>query len=421
MRTPRRCLRIAALILLAASSVRAEEKPFSLKDGDRVVFYGDSITDQRLYTTFTESYVVTRFPAWNVAFTHSGWGGDRVTGGGGGPIDVRLGRDVVPYKPTVVTVMLGMNDASYRLFDEKIFGTYKDGYQHLVSALKKDLPGVRLTLIGPSPFDDVTRPPMFEGGYNAVLVRYSQFVKELAQKEGGEFADLNTSVVEATRRANETDHNLAVQLNPDRVHPGPSGQLLMAGALLKAWNAPAVVSAVELAGDQGKAVKAENTKVTDLKVSDGTFSWTQEDAALPFPLNLGDAATALALKSSDFLKDLDRQTLTVSNPAASEYRLKIDGNEVGTFTRDQLAAGVNLADIETPMLRQAREVHGRTLKHNEIHFTRWRMIQVPMHDADKEKLAKVMEALDSIEGDVVKQQHQAAQPKPHRFELSPKS
>src|SRR5437764_1784601 len=92
--------------------------PFYLRDGDRVVFYGDSITDQRLYTTFTETYVVTRFPKTHVSFTHSGWGGDRVGGGGGGPIAVRLERDVLAYHPTVMTIMLGMNDGSYRAFDK---------------------------------------------------------------------------------------------------------------------------------------------------------------------------------------------------------------------------------------------------------------------------------------------------------------
>ena len=71
-----------------------------VKDGDRVVFYGDSITDQRLYTVFTEAYVVTRFPKRNITFVHSGVGGDRVGGGGMGPIDLRLDRDVVAYKPT---------------------------------------------------------------------------------------------------------------------------------------------------------------------------------------------------------------------------------------------------------------------------------------------------------------------------------
>ena len=36
---------------------------FAIHDGDRVVIYGDSITDQRLYSTFMEEYVLTRFPA----------------------------------------------------------------------------------------------------------------------------------------------------------------------------------------------------------------------------------------------------------------------------------------------------------------------------------------------------------------------
>ena len=97
------------LSLLIPAALKAQA-PFSLNAGDRVVFYGDSITDQRLYTVYVETYVLTRFPHLDVSFVHSGWGGDRVSGGGGGPIDVRLERDVFPYQPTVMTIMLGMND-----------------------------------------------------------------------------------------------------------------------------------------------------------------------------------------------------------------------------------------------------------------------------------------------------------------------
>src|SRR5277367_3768257 len=111
------------ILTLVLSSLFAQDS-FYLKDGDTVVFYGDSITDQRLYTTFTEAYVLTRFPKLNVRFVHSGWGGDRVDGGAGGPIDTRLTRDVLAYRPTVVTVMLGMNDGAYRAFDSALFKTY---------------------------------------------------------------------------------------------------------------------------------------------------------------------------------------------------------------------------------------------------------------------------------------------------------
>src|SRR5205809_2521836 len=171
---------VRTLCLVAFVVLQARAESFALKDGDRVVFYGDSITDQRLYTTFTETYVLTRFPKLNVSFVHSGWGGDRVTGGGGGPIDLRLRRDVFAYKPTVMTIMLGMNDGRYRAFDQQTFDTFANGFKHIVQSVQAKLPGIRITAIQPSPYDDVTREPLFPGGYNAVLVRYSEFLKELA-------------------------------------------------------------------------------------------------------------------------------------------------------------------------------------------------------------------------------------------------
>src|SRR5208283_2042166 len=172
-------LRIASLIfsLLIPVATKAQGV-FALHAGDRVVFYGDSITDQRLYTLYVETYVLTRFPKLDASFVHSGWGGDRVSGGGGGAIDVRLERDVIPYQPTMMTIMLGMNDGGYRAFDEGIFAKYTQGFQHIVESVQKAFPQIHFTLIQPSPYDEVTRPPTFEGGYNPVLVRYGEWVKD---------------------------------------------------------------------------------------------------------------------------------------------------------------------------------------------------------------------------------------------------
>src|SRR5438093_494713 len=315
---------VRPLCLVAILALQAQAESFALKDGDRVVFYGDSITDQRLYTTFTETYVVTRFPKLDVSFVHSGWGGDRVTGGAGGPIDVRLRRDVVAYKPTALTIMLGMNDGSYRAFDEKIFDTYARGYQHIIDSVKEALPGIRITVIQPSPFDDVTQPPRFEGGYNAVLVRYSQFVKELAEREKLSAADLNSPVVVALEKAKATDAELAKKIIPDRVHPGPGGHLLMAAELLKSWHAPALVCAVEI-----------------------------------------DASA-----------------------------------------------------------KKVAEVNKLTLQNNNIHFLRWRQIQVPLADDRTPKVQEaardLMAALDEEEAEAVKKQRAAAQPGRHQFLLAPK-
>ncbi len=407
-----------AIPLLASCAAGQGSGAFYLKDGDRVVFYGDSITQQRLYTTFAETFVVTRFPKRNVTFVHSGWGGDRVDGGGGGDIHLRLERDVFAYRPNVVTVMLGMNDGSYRPFDQVIFDRYSNGYTELVRKLKERLPGVRITAIQPSPYDDVTRRPTMTGGYNATLLRYSDFVKELAGREKLDLADLNNPVVEMLRKANAADHANAEKIVPDRVHPAASGHLIMAEALLKAWNAPAVVTAVEIDAKARRVASAQNTEVSGLS-SSGTLEWIAVDGALPMPVDLDDPVMALAVKSSDFTESLNRQPLKVTGLADGYWALRIDGRMAGVFTAKQWAEGVNLAELPTPMADQAARVHALTLRHNDVHFTRWRSVQVPLEDDSYEKTAAAMKALGELEAEVLVKQRQTAQPARHRFEIVP--
>jgi lysophospholipase L1-like esterase len=403
---------------MLAAGVAAAQGGFGLHEGDRVVFFGDSITDQRLYTTFTETYVVTRFPRTNISFVHSGWGGDRVTGGGGGPVDVRLWRDVLPYNPTVVTIMLGMNDGRYRAFDQAVFDEFATGFKHITDTLKRQLPAVRITAIQPSPYDDVTRAPLFEGGYNQVLVRYSDFLKQLASEQHLGLADLNTSVVAALAKANAADAANAAKLIPDRVHPGAAGHLLMAEALLKAWNAPALVTDVEVDAARKEPVRQRNTHVADLRAVGKGIAWTQTDDALPMPVEMRDPLVALAVRSSDFVQALNQEPLKIRGLAAGSYTLRIDGDTVGAFSAEQLAAGVNLAELPTPMARQAAEVHALTLRHNNLHAARWRQIQVPLERDQTPHLLKALDALDELEADVLKAQRSLAQPKARHFEVT---
>jgi lysophospholipase L1-like esterase len=412
----RPCRSLVFAVAFAATA--AAQSPFYLKDGDRVVFYGDSITDQRLYTTFTESYVVTRFPAMNIAFTHSGWGGDRVGGGGGGAIDVRLARDVFPYKPTVVTIMLGMNDGGYRAFDERLFSTYSSGFEHILESLKANAPNSRVTLIQPSPYDDATRAPLFEGGYNAVLLRYSDYLKTLAAARRLDLADLNNPVAAMLKKAAETNKEDAQKILPDRVHPAPAGHLIMAEALLKAWHAPALVSDMTLDA-QAATAQAKNAKVEAVKGGD-TLTWTATEAALPLPIDPKDKLMGLAVQSSDIIEALDQETLRVTGLAGAKWELKIDGLTTGAFSKDELAKGINLATLNTPMLKQSLDVHALTLKHNNIHFMRWRTIQTGLAaDASPYTKQNAMLTLDQLDNELVAEQRAAAQPKPHRYELTP--
>jgi len=78
--------------------------------------------------------------------------------------------------------MIGMNDARIDFRKKEVFRHLRTGYQHIVESVKRICPasdhGDSTVAV-----DDVTQPPKFEGGYNAVLVRYRSICQELADRE----------------------------------------------------------------------------------------------------------------------------------------------------------------------------------------------------------------------------------------------
>jgi lysophospholipase L1-like esterase len=407
---------LLGLVLLLAAVSAAAQPAFYLHQGDRVVFYGDSITQQYQYNAFVESYVVSRWPALNVRFINAGWSGDWVVGGGGGTADERLERDVVANHATVATVMVGMNDGAYQKFDQAFFDVYAKGYEHLLDALQQSLPGLRVTLLQPSPYDDVTHAPEFEGGYNGVIARYGQFVGELAKRRNFLAVDFNAPLIAVLQKANAADPATAAKIIPDRIHPSAAGGLVMAAVLLKAWNAPPTVTSVELDAGKGKLESSDNTAVTDIHPGE-VFSWTQLDGALPLPIDSSDPVLALTLKSSDVVETLDQETLRVKGLRSGNYSLKIDGAEVGSFTAEQLGQGTNLALLPTSMLKQSLAVYDLTMRRNAVRLIVWQEVQYGLRKETSPHLNEAAAALAALEGDLIAQQRQAASPQAHHYEL----
>jgi lysophospholipase L1-like esterase len=409
-------LLLAFCSLPFAAHAQAAAPAFALHDGDRVTFYGDSITEQREYTEDVELYVITRFPAWKVSFHNAGVGGDKVSGGGGGPVDLRLDRDVFAWHPNVITVMLGMNDFYYRPDQPGIYSTFTEGYRHIVDSLKKNDPGARITLIEPSPYDDITRAST---GNNSVLLKYSAFVAQLAQEEGAQVADFNAPLTKVLTAVNAASPALAQQVIPDRVHPQQGGHWVMAESLLKSWQAPSLVTSVAINAGVKPTADAANTAVTGLAQAkgktSGKLSWTQTDKALPlpFPPLEVDPVLGLVLKNSDVVTALDQETLQVRALAAGSYDLLIDGRKIGSLTAAQLASGINLATVETPMLEQSRLVAYDTEKVNILEAQRFAIVRgsaVTEQSATAQALADAyLVAVDRQRAD--------AQPLPHHYEL----
>ena len=404
---------------MAAPTTAAATGGFALHDGDRVVFYGDSITEQQFYATYVEDYVTTRYPGLRVRFSNAGWKSDTVAGGFGGPIDQRLRRDVVARKPSVVTVMLGMNDGHRLAWNAPMAAAYETGYAHLLDVLKLELPAARTTLLAPTPFDDTTKPPEYTGGYNAVLLKFGAFVGETAHRRGLPWVDMNTPLTQLLERAKGVDATLATKLIPDRIHPGPAAHWVMARTLLHGWGATPWVSQVVLGWHDGQPSAGEqvHTRVTGLARAGTGLAWTQLDAALPLAFEREDPFVALVLKASDVQQALSRQPLVVNGLPTGSWALAIDGQQIGRFTAAELATGIDLATLKTPMLAQAERVHALTVAHQAVAMARWRQVEVPLANWPSAPRTRTLADMTALEDDLIARQHAEARPKQHIFKL----
>lgn len=402
----------AGLLCCRATQAQPDAAGFALHNGDRVVFYGDSITAQHRYTRLVEDFIVSRYPHLKIDFYNAGVSGDTVEGGHAGDMETRVRRDVLPFHPTVVTIMLGMNDGRYTTKFAENFAAYKAGYRKLVDTLRSDLPGVRLLLIEPSPYDEIAHPPAIVG-YNSVMIRYGEFVAQLGKELGVPVVDFNSAVDDALRAGMKIDPRMAGSLLPDRIHPSLAGHWIMAAALVKGWDVNPTISNVSIDAARTKVTQQDNTAVSDLTETGTELKWTQLDQSLPLPLELNNAMTQFLLEISD-IPSLDRQMLRVTGLSGATYTLSIDGQQIGTFSRAELGSGINLALFTTPMEQQAKSIDWTAQDRAKLSGTRFDLTTEGKNIPGEADGVRILDALDAR---MVDGEYRNAQPRPHTFEL----
>ena len=345
--------------MVVCGSVSANAAEFFFKDGDVVVMIGDSITEQHLYSNYVEMWTVTRFPSWKLTFRNVGIGGDRSPGGNG-----RFARDVLIHKPTAMTVDFGMNDGSYRAFEEGTFKPYMDGLQGMANQAKAA--NIRVAWATPQPLDGPEPGPTALTGYNQTLEKFSDGVKVIADKNGGLFVDQFHPYLAALDRARAKGPKYDRITGGDAVHPGPPGQALMAAAILKGLSFPSLVSSAEIDAASGKVVSAKNCTIENVSKKEGGVSFSRLDAALPFfPM---DAVSIIP--HAPILDELNDYRLKVSGLAAGKYEVRIGGKKIAELTAEQLAAGANVAQgalTDGPIADQAKAVRAAVEAKNRFH------------------------------------------------------
>jgi len=431
----RRTLLPAALLLAFITPTQAGEPRFPLKDKDVWVMAGDSITAQHLHSNYFEAFCFARYPNLTFAFRNSGVGGHTIPS-----TMARFDWDIAVWKPTIVSVELGMNDQGSTPTDKYIanMGEF-DGM------IRKA--GARPIYLTASPINNGSTTKNVSG--NSKLNDYAIALKNFAEAKQAPFADQfhllldvwgNNKPNEGLANAVATIRNVAqndklqgvehlreflalheksktplVSMMGDPVHPGPTGQLTMAAALLKELGAEPFVSSAVL-DSKGQVVSSKGCKIEMSGEEGGTIRFTRLDECLPFPIP-DDARAVLPLYPT--ILELSQYTLAVQG-LKGEFKLTINGTAIGSINATDLEKGINLTGLGKGPIAD----HGKAIlaavsaKEGLVSQARGQSKAALAPNAEqglKAKFEALLKQIETADGKI----RYAAKPKALKFELTP--
>ena len=400
------------LVLQLITGSPARSEGFAVRDGDTVVFLGDSITATRGYGKIIENYTLLRFPDRTVRFINAGIGGDTAAGG-----LTRLQRDVFDHGATLLTVAFGINDIGWGLHaDEEHRRRYLDSIRGIVQACRDR--GVRVYVCSAA----VTGgdPDKTENDY---LQQMCDEGLAVARQEGGQTIDVQRGMRKILRRVLSVNESLpaakrAALHREDTIHLTELGELAMAWTILKGLGAPSEVSSCTMDARQVRAASASGCRVIDLESSDNSLAFTRLDDGLPFNNGL------FAVHDWRFvpMNQLNAYELTAQNLRPGSYTLTAGGREVGTWHSADLQRGINIASATAnvwqpggPWDAQATALKSLTdARHNLQTATQYLTGYLP----DSPVIAPLKQQASVENARLEEMQRLVAKPRPYRFVLT---
>ncbi|MCD7936485.1 MAG: SGNH/GDSL hydrolase family protein [Tannerellaceae bacterium] len=342
--------------ILSAQSL----EPF--REGDKVAFVGNSITDGGHYHSYIWLYYMTRLPREQIRIYNVGIGGDRAY-----DINKRFEQDVLVKRPNVIYLTFGMNDSGYMEYNQPEAGEFartkiEESYQDYLSIEKKlqNLQDTRISLIGSSPYDETARienTPL--KNKNAAMQQIIRFQQTSAEKNGWNFFDLNHPMTAINQKYQQTSPSFTICGN-DRIHPDNDGHMVMAYLLLQAQGFSGKKVADIRMDAKTQKFRTENCTLSGLSVSPEEITFDYLAHSLPYPLDTiprgwgSQKSQAEATRIIPFIEEMNQETLQIQTLLKGNYRLTIDDIYIDTFSDQELAAGINLAlYTQSPQYQQA--------------------------------------------------------------------
>lgn len=217
------------LLPLLALTFAGCSSRMTLQQGERIVFFGDSITELGIkpngYVTLVSHAIEARHP--DVAFEVIGAG---VSGNKVPDLQKRLAHDVIGRKPAIVVIYIGINDV-WHMTLKNLKGTskadFESGLREIIARIQYS--GAKVILCTPSVIGekhDGTNPQ------DEMLEEYAAISRSVALALGVKLCDLRKAFhgyLVLNNKENKTEGILTT----DGVHLNDQGNKLVAQELLK--------------------------------------------------------------------------------------------------------------------------------------------------------------------------------------------
>ncbi len=413
------CLALLPTLAWLTSSPPVQAAEPLLKANEFVAVIGDSITEQKLYSVYIQDYLLLCQPEASLRVAQFGWGGETAAG-----FERRMENDMLRFKPNVITTCFGMNDGGYSPMNPDKANGYKNAQTKIVQRCKSA--GVRTIVVGsPGCVDSDTfrNSPEAAQMYNKTLSEERDIAKGVAQAEGVAFADVYGAMYDTMTKAKAKYGNKYHVGGGDGVHPSQNGHLVMAYAFLKALGCSGEIGKITVDLTADKCEASAGHKVVACKAG----SVELESTRYPFCF-FGDPtkpdATTGVLEFLPFNQDLNRLTLAVKGGNAEKYTVTW-GKESKTFTKEQLATGINLAAefLDNPFsgpFQNAQKVI-QNQQNFETPLVKDLLTKLPSFKAmlpdEKEAFDKIAASAVQRDGDLAKASAAAVMPVPHSLKI----
>ena len=217
-------LALAALLVLPFLAARAEDS--FLRKGEEILTVGDSITAQGVYQDYMQRVLDTLYPDAGIKIVNAGVGGMRADGG------VQVLTDTLKkQKPTLITVMFGVNDTHWTPTDAEakaqVYVKHLTGMLEIAKESK-----IPLILLRETHFSHNAMAEPWVAQINATLEHLLRAEDALAAEKQVPVIDVLSAYREALDAAWRKD--VRYEFTPDVIHPTQPGQAAMAAEVLRA-------------------------------------------------------------------------------------------------------------------------------------------------------------------------------------------